>query len=521
MEDLEACLRATQARLSASEAEVTQLRTEVTQLRSKLQSWSDTVEERLDALKAASSGVQSVPSVVQAVPSVVQPVVEHVAEPSSAASPKEVDPSILEPFSNWDNLPLPEDILRGIFCVGWEKPSSFQSKAIKPLLAGLDVLGEGKTGVGKTGAFAIAALAKCDPKERKTRAIILSHSAPISITTTEVVNQLGSYLVSDGMKMAHCLVGGTDIGADIKALEDGVPVICGSLGRIYECISRGALSVDDVKLLVVDEADSVLVNSQLAQFKELVKLMAKPQLAFFSATLTGIKSVRHFIRSIATEPVEILLERTGNGRCFPETVSVYKCNVPCEHKLSATLDILKSHASARPDGKVIIFANGKKRVDELASALRANKVAAAAICGIKHGGEDGMTFEEQTALIKRFRTTNEIKVLVSTTLLAKGFDCPGISLVVVFDFPSSPPRVPQSAAAGGGGGGAEAVALIDDAYETFLHAVGRTGRLGQGRGTAVALLNQWDEKKLTGMLKVYGGTVKDLPESLDSTMWKP
>jgi translation initiation factor 4A len=169
-----------------------------------------------------------------------------------------------EVVESFDDMALKDDLLRGIYAYGFEKPSAIQQRGIMPVLSGHDTIAQAQSGTGKTATFSISVLQLIDPKIKNTQALILAPTRELAQQIQKVVRALGDYLKIT----SHACVGGTLIRDDIRILRDGAQVVVGTPGRVYDMINRKVLYLDDVKIFVLDEADEMLSRG----FKEQVNV---------------------------------------------------------------------------------------------------------------------------------------------------------------------------------------------------------------------------------------------------------
>ena len=187
-------------------------------------------------------------------------------------------------IQTWDDLEISNDLLRGIYAYGFEKPSPIQCKAIVPVIKGKDIIAQAQSGTGKTAAFSIGALSIVNLSENTTQILILSPTRELTIQTARVVTSLGSMM--NGLK-TQVLVGGSSIDEDASTLKNNIPhVIAGCPGRVYDMMRRGNIVAKNIKLVILDEADEMLSSG----FKEQVynifqNFSTNIQVALFSATL--------------------------------------------------------------------------------------------------------------------------------------------------------------------------------------------------------------------------------------------
>ncbi|KAI8608955.1 elongation factor 4A, partial [Chytriomyces sp. MP71] len=187
----------------------------------------------------------------------------QTTDPSSAASDNNQLSDLPEGEieSNWDtvvdkfdDMQLKEELLRGVYSYGFEKPSAIQQRAILPVVKGHDVIAQAQSGTGKTATFSISALQSIDMNLKKTQALILAPTRELAQQIQKVVLALGDYLNVD----CHACIGGTSIKDDMRKLQDGAQIVVGTPGRVFDMINRGLFRTDDIKMFILDEADEML-----------------------------------------------------------------------------------------------------------------------------------------------------------------------------------------------------------------------------------------------------------------------
>lgn len=216
-----------------------------------------------------------------------------------------------EKVSSFDSLDLKEDLLRGIYAYGFESPSEIQQLAIKPVLMGRDVVGQARSGTGKTGTFGISVLERIDTIQNYPQALILAPTRELVEQITRVIGDIGSFLNAK----VWGFVGGKSIRDDINKLKDGIHIAVGTPGRIYDLIGKKFLNVSQMKMFVMDEADEMLSRGFVEQVQKIfIELEENVQVALFSATLTN--EVKQIMSLMMKNPIKIfipLCEQTLDG----------------------------------------------------------------------------------------------------------------------------------------------------------------------------------------------------------------
>ena len=216
----------------------------------------------------------------------------------------DIESNWTETVESFDALELNEDLLRGIYAYGFEKPSAIQQKGILPLIRGRDSICQAQSGTGKTATFAIGVLQRIDIKNRTCQALLLAPTRELAQQIQKVVIQLGHFMQAQ----CHACIGGTNVRDDIRKLQEGVHIVVGTPGRVYDMIDRRALRASDIKMFVLDEADEMLSRGFKDQIYDVFKFMPqKVQVCLFSATMPGdVHDItKHFMR----DPVRILVKK--------------------------------------------------------------------------------------------------------------------------------------------------------------------------------------------------------------------
>lgn len=386
-------------------------------------------------------------------------------------------------FNNFDEMNLKDELTRGIYNYGYERPSEIQSKGIAPIISGRDVIGQAQSGMGKTATYSISTLQVIDHKIRDTQAIILANTRELAAQVESVISNLGRYL-----KVNVCLsISGIPVKNNMDALRNRPHIVVGTPGRIYDMIKRKALRTNMVKIMVIDEADEMIKDSNdkfveegnmkfgfLEQIKYIFQYLPNTmQVALFSATMPPdfFELTEKFMRN----PVRILIEPenlTLNGikqYYIDIEKNEYKFEILCD-----LYDVLSVSQS-------IIYCNSRKMVEDLSNKLRDANFSVSYI----HGS---MTPLEREEKLKEFIAAQS-RVLVSTDLLSRGIDVQQISVVINYDIPKS--------------------------VDNYLHRIGRSGRYGR-KGVAINFNTPYDDSKLKGIERHYNIEIEQFPTNAES-----
>ena len=374
----------------------------------------------------------------------------------------------------FDDMNLPENLLRGVYANGFEKPSPIQSAAIMPIAAGRDVLGQAQSGTGKTGAFGIGSLARLDPSLKKVQLLVMAH-------THELSNQIAQQLVALSTYMGVTVVqaiGGHPRHQNVRDLKAGAQIVVGTPGRVFDLASSRDLSFAHLRNFVLDEADEMLKDRFAEQVGEIVNLGLPNdcKVALFSATMPD--EVKALANKILKEPVRITLKAadvTLNG--------IQQYIVPVEDdawKVDCFCDISESMTIAQ----AILFVNSKERAERLHSVLTERGFPASVIYG------EPMTQAIREQRMKDFRD-GKTRLLIATNLLARGIDVQGVSVVFNFELPPFEDK------------------------ENYVHRIGRCGRFGR-KGLAISFVNPSEQTVMAQIAEHYKFVPKDMPQNVAS-----
>lgn len=367
----------------------------------------------------------------------------------------------------FDDMPLHQNLLRGIYSYGFEKPSAIQQRAIAPFIRGGDIIAQAQSGTGKTGAFAIGLLQRVDFRHRTLQGLVLSPTRELAQQTHTVISAIGDYL-SEGSAFCHTFVGGTRVQEDLKKLQAGVVVAVGTPGRVSDVIKRGALRTDSLRVLILDEADEMLSQGFSDQIYEIFKFLPKDiQVALFSATMP--EDVLELTKKFMRTPTRILVKRDA---LTLEGIKQFYVAVEEEHKLDTLMDLYESVSIAQS----VIFANTRRKVDWIAEQLNQHNHTVSSM-------HAEMAKGEREKVMATFRSGSS-RVLVTTDLVARGIDVHHVNIVINFDLPSN--------------------------KESYLHRIGRGGRYGR-KGVAINFVSQRDVDLLKEIEQHYHTQIEELP----------
>lgn len=337
-------------------------------------------------------------------------------------------------ITKFDDLQINENIKKAIAEMGFEEPSPIQSQSIPVILSGKDVIGQAQTGTGKTAAFSIPILESIDPNNRSLQAVVLCPTRELAIQVSKEIRKLAKYM--HGIKTLP-IYGGQPIDRQIKSLKSGVQVVIGTPGRTIDHINRKTIKMDNVRMVILDEADEMLDMG----FREDIEMILSKtpedrQTTFFSATMP--KGILDLTKKYQKDPEHIKVVRKeltvpNIKQYYIETKSANKLEVLCR-----LVDVYNPKLS-------VVFCNTKRGADELVSDLQARGYFADAL----HGD---LKQTQRDIVMDKFRN-GTIDILVATDVAARGIDVDDVECVFNYDLPQ------------------------DEEY--YVHRIGRTGRAGR------------------------------------------
>ncbi|HET7282839.1 MAG TPA: DEAD/DEAH box helicase [Sphingomicrobium sp.] len=372
------------------------------------------------------------------------------------------------------DLGLSDELLRAVNDSGYNEPTPIQRAAIPSVLMGKDLIGIAQTGTGKTAGFVlpmIDILHHGRSRARMPRSLILEPTRELAMQVAENFEKYGKY---HPLSMA-LLMGGVQMGDQVKTLEKGVDVLIATPGRLMDLFGRGKIMLNDCNLLVIDEADRMLDMGFIPDIEEICsKLPKSRQTLLFSATMPP--------------PIQKLAAKFLNDPKRVEVTRPATANVNIEQRLVETSadkkkDVLKDLLRSDEVKNAIVFCNRKTTVRELTTSLKRSHFHAGQIQG-------DMDQAQRIAEFDRFKN-DEINILVASDVAARGLDVKGVSHVFNFDVPWQP----------------------DD----YVHRIGRTGRAG-AKGTAITLATKADGELVERIEKLTGHKIARIgkPEKVEA-----
>jgi len=384
--------------------------------------------------------------------------------------------SIVPPMSTrFDSLALSPSLLAVAKELGYAEATPIQAKAIPVLLAGKDLIGQAKSGSGKTAAFALPILEGLRLHERELQALVLCPTRELSTQVASEFRKLGRK--HSGFRVL-VVSGGQPVRAQATSLERGVHVVVGTPGRVLDHLGRGTLDLSHVTTAVLDEADRMLDMGFADAMAQILGVLPKSrQTVFFSATFP--KSVDAMSRAHQRNAVRVTIEEPGG-----EAPQIRQLVLAAESgdKLRALYRVLAEHSHE----SALVFCNLKASVAELTAALASAGVSVDCL----HGDLEQFDRDRVMAMFRN----QSMRVLVATDVAARGIDVADLDLIVNYELPEQP--------------------------DVYIHRIGRTGRAGK-RGLAVSLVGLEDKHSLSSIEQRMGAAFERMaPVSADARKQK-
>ena len=362
-------------------------------------------------------------------------------------------------FTNqrFDNWSLKQSTLTGLENLGWENATPVQRDTIPTALQGKDVIGQARTGSGKTGAFGIPIIEACQPTG-KLQALVLTPTRELANQVSEEMNNIQG---NHGLKIIT-VYGGTDLEKQARQLNDGVDIIVGTPGRVMDMTKRDHINLTIPTIFCLDEADRML---DMGFFPDITwvleKMTSRNQTLLFSATFP--QEILDAAYEFMDEPEFVL---TNSEELDVPPIKMYSISIGRANKLWALSRLLSNTTEA---DQIIVFCNTKRMVDLSVQKLSKSGVQVKGL----HGD---LSQNQRERILDSFKDGN-VKTIIATDVAARGLDVDGITLVVNYDIP--------------------------DDMDSFIHRIGRTGRIGR-EGQAWSLVSRNDSGQLAKIIATYG-----------------
>ena len=363
----------------------------------------------------------------------------------------------------FEELNLSENVKKALKDIGYIEATEIQTKSIPYILEGRDLIGQSQTGTGKTASFGLPMIEKIDETSKKTQSIVLCPTRELAVQVTQ---ELRKYLKYSANIKCMAIYGGESIERQILGLKKGVQIIVGTPGRVMDHMRRRTIKLNNVKMVVLDEADEMLNMGFEEDIETILKdIPENRQTLLFSATMN--KRIMGITKKYLNNPKNIKIK---SEELTVEKIKQEAIEVKAKMKDEATSRILEV---IQPK-KAIIFCNTKKKVDTLIEELKSK--------GFKAESLHGDIKQNQRDRIMKKLKSGEIKILVATDVAARGIDVKDLELVINYDIPQE--------------------------LEYYVHRIGRTGRNGT-EGIAYTFYTGKEKMKLKEIEKYANTKIKE------------
>jgi ATP-dependent RNA helicase RhlE len=345
---------------------------------------------------------------------------------------------------SFENFNFNPRVMAGVRALGYVTPTPIQLKAIPPIMQGRDIIGLAQTGTGKTAAFVLPILQRLlASASGRVGALIISPTRELAEQTCEFINKLGK---QTGLR-SIAIYGGVSMELQTRRLRAGVEIAVACPGRLLDHLWKGTISLSDLKILVIDEADRMFDMGFLPDIRNILKCVMKPrQTLLFSATMPD--DIRRLVQEILHDPVTVQI-----GRTLPAT-TVSHALYPVRQNLKTAL--LKELLCKTKMDSVLVFTRTKHRAERVAQQLGKEGYRVASLQG-------NLSQYQRQAALDGFRT-GSFSVLVATDIAARGIDVLDISHVINYDMP--------------------------DSTDAYINRIGRTGRVGKAGDAFTFVTNE-------------------------------
>lgn len=364
----------------------------------------------------------------------------------------------MQTITRFSDLDLQDEILQALDDMGFERPTEIQREAVRPMLQGRDVIGQAKTGTGKTAAFGLPMVQHCDPSWRDPAVLILVPTRELAEQVAGEIRRIGA---RKGVKTV-AIYGGVGYGPQIDALQEGRPIIVGTPGRTMDHIRKGNIKLDKISMFCLDEADRMMDMGFIDDIRWVNQRIPRSgvQRLLFSATMP--KAIMNLAQDIMRDPLTIMVsedELTVEG-----TEQIY-INVGYRNKVWALYRVLESED---PD-LAFVFCRTKREVDKVTGLLKSHGYPVEKL----HGD---MSQQARNQVMDNVRR-DETHIVIATDVLARGIDVSHCSHVINYDLPDDP--------------------------EWYVHRIGRTSRMGR-EGKAISFVTSEESRRLLDIEDLTG-----------------
>jgi len=372
-------------------------------------------------------------------------------------------------MQSFKDLPLSTEVLKSVEDLGFESLFPIQAQAIIPLLDGKDIIGQARTGTGKTAAFGVPMIERLNPEIRKVQGLVLAPTRELAVQVADNIRLFAKYT---RLKVL-AVYGGEPIQRQIRALAGGIHIVVGTPGRVIDLLKRRILNLSSVNTLVLDEADRMLDMGFIEDIEYIIARTPKNrQTSLFSATID--QTVMSVCNSYMKNPEKILVSK---DEIALTQMKQYYMVVNNHRKYGALCDILRENHV----GRAIIFCKTRRGTSALSEKLRRKGYNVQAL-------HAGFTQPQRDRVINSFRD-GKLKLLVATDVAARGLDIRGITHIINYDVPLEAP--------------------------VYFHRIGRTARMGQ-EGTAITLVGYGELSYFNDIKALTKTTIEEMQFEQDS-----
>jgi ATP-dependent RNA helicase DeaD len=372
-------------------------------------------------------------------------------------------------MQSFKDLPLSMEVLRSVEELGFENLFPIQAQAIMPLLEGKDVIGQARTGTGKTAAFGVPMVERLNPEIRKVQGLVLVPTRELAVQVADHIKLFAKYAKLKVLPV----YGGEPIHRQIRALTSGVHIVVGTPGRIIDLLERRVLNLSSVKIVVLDEADRMLDMGFIEDIEYIIaRTPSNRQTSLFSATID--KTVMNVCNRYMKNPEKMLVSK---DEIALTQMKQYYMIVNPHSKYETLRSILRENHI----GKAIIFCKTRRGTSAIANKLGRNGHNVQAL-------HAGFTQPQRDRVINSFRD-GKLRLLVATDVAARGLDIEGITHIINYDVPLE--------------------ALV------YFHRIGRTARMGQ-EGTAITLVSHGELTYFNNIKALTKTTIDEMTSQQDS-----
>jgi ATP-dependent RNA helicase DeaD len=372
-------------------------------------------------------------------------------------------------MQSFKDLPLSGEVLRSVEELGFESLFPIQAQAMIPLLGGKDVIGQARTGTGKTAAFGVPMVERLNPEIRKVQGLVLVPTRELAVQVADHIRLFAKYAKLKVLPV----YGGEPIHRQIRALTNGVHIVVGTPGRVIDLLERRVLNLSSVKIVVLDEADRMLDMGFIEDIEYIIaRTPSNRQTSLFSATID--KTVMSVCNRYMKNPEKILVSK---DEIALTQMKQYYMVVNPHSKYETLCNILRENHI----GKAIIFCKTRRGTSAIANKLGRNGHNVQAL-------HAGFTQPQRDRVINSFRD-GKLRLLVATDVAARGLDIEGITHIINYDVPLE--------------------ALV------YFHRIGRTARMGQ-EGTAITLVSHGELTYFNNIKALTKTTIDEMASQQDS-----